>query len=336
MRKGKISEKILGRSVIKTIKYRNPEYIITGASRGCDASVTAFREVISQADAGLMFDCEKMWFDSEIFQLDVKRAFYNAINNVAADCGEPRAVQVSLLLPKKTQEEDIRGLMGMISSLCQQEHVEIAGGDTEVSDHVLSPIVHFTAYGPYLPETVEDSRNLVKEGMDIVQAGEIGLSGTAAIVCLKREELAERFTASYLDLAAKTGEAMNSVPASLAACRYGVRVMHDLSRGGIQAGLWELAEKTGMGLEADLEDILVRQETIEMCERYILNPYKMLSNGSVLLVTGDGNGLCEFFKRQGIRAAVIGKLMNSNDKVLIKGEEKRYLEPPRGDELDQL
>lgn len=333
MRTGKISENILSRSVIKPIKHKNRDKIMTGASLGSDASVTACKDVISQSSAGLMFASDKSWFESGLLEFDIKRAFFNAINNVAAECGKPYAVTVNLLLPKKTQEQDIKKMMRYLAELCQAEEIEIAGGDTEVTNNVLSPIVNFTAIGAYMPDNFQNAKKIAHDEMDIVMAGEIAFSGTAALVRLKYDELLERFAKSYVELALKTEESMSSIYASNLACKYGVRIMHDLSRGGIYGGLWELSEKTGKGVLADMNAIPVRQETIEMCEMYGLNPYKMLSNGAVLMVTDDGAGLCDYLRQNNVKSQVIGKLKNNNDKVLIKNDEKRYIEAPRGDEL---
>ncbi len=38
-------------------------------------------------------------------------------------------------------------------------------------------------------------------------------------------------------------------------------------------------------------------------------------------------------ERAGIPAAVIGKASAGNDRVLYQGEERRFLEPPKTDEL---
>lgn len=331
MRKGKVSENIISRSVIKTIKYKNKDYIIAGASLGGDASVTASGTVIGNASAGLMFSAESSWFGSEVFKFDVKRAFYNAINNVAAQCGSPKAVMVSLMLPKKSQEQDIKELMRFIAGLCKEENIEIAGGDTEVTDNVKSPIVNFSAFGEYI-----SAGSAAREERDIVLAGDIAMSGTAAIAYLKYDELCGRFQKSYIEKALNTKDCMNSTKASVLAAKYGVRLMHDLSRGGICSGLWELAEKTGKGVMADLDSIPVRQETIEVCERYHLNPYKLISNGAVLMVTQNGIDLCNYLAQNDINAAVIGRLTENNDKVLVKNEEKRYIEPPKGDELYKI
>ena len=61
--------------------------------------------------------------------------------------------------------------------------------------------------------------------------------------------------------------------------------MHDITEGGIYGALWEVAQASGVGLEVSIEDIPVRQHTIELCEFFDLNPYQLISSGSMLIVT---------------------------------------------------
>ena len=60
----------------------------------------------------------------------------------------------------------------------------------------------------------------------------------------------------------------------------GVSAMHDVTEGGVFGALWEMAEASGVGLEIDLKKIPIRQETIEICEFFNLNPYQLISSGS--------------------------------------------------------
>ena len=53
----------------------------------------------------------------------------------------------------------------------------------------------------------------------------------------------------------------------------GVSAMHDVTEGGIFGALWEMAEASGVGLEIDLKKIPIRQETVEVCEFFGVNPY---------------------------------------------------------------
>ena len=47
----------------------------------------------------------------------------------------------------------------------------------------------------------------------------------------------------------------------------------------------------------------------------------------------DGNHLVRELEKAGIKATIIGKATEGNDRVLINEEERRFLEPPKEDEL---
>ena len=330
MRIGKVSGNIINRSVLKTIKYKNKEYILEGALPGGDASISIDGTVMASSAAGLMFGEEMLLFD-------IKRALINAINNVAVAGGRPKAVNVNLVLPKKSQEQDIKNYMRYISGLCNEMNIEITGGDTEVTWNVSTPIITFNVYGQYIFEQYKKSTDIVKPGMDILMIGDIAMSGTAAIVHLKKDILSERFQQSYINLALKAEDAMDiSKEAVLLAEKYNIKIMHDLSRGGIHSAIWQLSEKVGMGVEVYMDKICIRQETIEVCELFTINPYKLISNGAFFSVCENGEKLVSELENEGIYASIVGKLRDDSDKVILKGEEKRYIEPPKGDEIYSL
>ena len=118
------------------------------------------------------------------------------------------------------------------------------------------------------------------------------------------------------------------------AMEVGVSGMHDVSRGGIFSALWELAEKGNVGIEVDLKKIPIRQETIEICEVLGVNPYELYGAGALLIVSDKGNQLLHELEKQQIPAAIIGKITGENGKVILNGEEIRYLDRPKNDSLE--
>ena len=58
-----------------------------------------------------------------------------------------------------------------------------------------------------------------------------------------------------------------------------------------------------------------------------------ISSGSMLIVADKGHDLVTALEAEGIHAAVVGKTTDDNDRVVINGEETRFLEPPKTDEL---
>ncbi len=109
--------------------------------------------------------------------------------------------------------------------------------------------------------------------------------------------------------------------------------MHDVTEGGIFGALWEIGAASNVGLEIDLKAIPIKQETVEICEFFDINPYQLISSGSMLMIAADGKELVEALAKEGVCATVIGKVIAGNDRVIVRDDERRFLEPPKTDEL---
>lgn len=164
---------------------------------------------------------------------------------------------------------------------------------------------------------------------DIVVSKWIGLEGTALLAKQYEEKLRERFPGRMIDEAAAFDRYLSVVPEAATAMKSGVCGLYAASRGGIFAGLWEMAEEAGVGLEADLRKIPVRQETIEICEVLGHNPYELLAGGCLIMTAENGNTLAAALMREGIPAALIGRTTMGNDRVLYNEGRKSYLNKPR-------
>ena len=44
-----------------------------------------------------------------------------------------------------------------------------------------------------------------------------------------------------------------------------------------------MARGAGVGLEVDLKKIPIRQETVEICNYFGVNPYQIMSSGSMMI-----------------------------------------------------
>lgn len=166
----------------------------------------------------------------------------------------------------------------------------------------------------------------------VVMAGPAALEGTQVLIAARREQLERRLSARYLAEGLCRAEETDVRRAVFLARSRGA-VVKLPGEGGIFSALWELGEFFSCGLRLGLREILLRQETIEVCELLDINPYLMFSGGCVLAVTGKPEELLAAYRENGIPAALLGTLCPGGDRVLENGEERRFLEPFRGDEL---
>ncbi len=323
MKAGKLKESILKRSVLKQLHKRCDGVLIAPAVGGDFGSVSATE------DMAVVLSSDPVTLTKDAIG---SSAIIAACNDVACSGAVPCAVSVTMLLPTSYNEEELRDLMKDLDRACEACFVDIINGHTEVTRAVKEPLVVVTAMGTVLKKDMIHSSG-VRPGMDIVATKWIGLEGTAIIAREKEEELCTRYAQPFIDKAKTFGQMMSILPEAAVAVKSGASAMHDVSEGGIFGALWEMAESAGVGLEIDLKKIPIRQETIEICEFFDVNPYKMLSGGCLLIATGDGNGLVMELEKADIPAVIIGKATESNDRVLMNEDERRFLETTQTDEL---
>jgi hydrogenase maturation factor len=254
-----------------------------------------------------------------------------ALNNLACSGARQLGLTVNLLLPTSCSENELREQIAQIDRISEEEEIPVLGGHTEVVRSVTEPILTVTAIGAV--EGAPITAAGAEAGMDILVSKWIGLEGTAILAKLREEELRSRYAQPFLDRAKQFEEYLSVRSEAAVAAQSGVAAMHDISEGGIFGALWELGQCSGVGLEIDLKKIPIRQETVEICEFFNLNPYKLVSGGSLLMAAADGNALVRAIAQSGGEAVIIGKATDSRDRVLINGEERRFLETTQTDEL---
>ena len=323
---GKIQESVLRRSVFRQLKTKREE-VLFGAGSGEDCAILTFppgQELLVSAAAAA-----KTEQDAALYGI------HAAVNNIAACGGKPAAVWLTVLLPPSAEETELRGLMEQAEQICAGLNIQIAGGHTEVTSAVNRRVLSVTAAGSVPPGRALSASGL-HAGTQLVLTKWVGLEGTAIAAREKRQELLSRFPAYLVEEAENFSGFLSVLPESEAAGDCAVCAMTDLSEGGVFGALWEMAEASGVGLEIDLKKIPIRQETVEICNFLDLNPYELLSGGSLLIGADDGYTLAERLQKAGIPAAVIGRAMPGNDRVVRNGEEKRFLGPVRMDEIHKI
>ncbi len=323
MNLGKVSETVLKRSVLNQIKHRREE-VLVGPAVGEDCSILTVAEdevlvVSTDPITGTVQDIGTL-------------AVHITANDVASNGAEVIGIMLTILLPEGTSETELRVMMQDIEAVCEKLNIEVIGGHTEITKAVHQPIITVTGLGKMKRNEIIKTAG-AKSGQEIVMTKWAGLEGTAIIANAKEEELRTKYSGSFIDGAKSMMEYISVVPEAMVARAVGVTSMHDVTEGGIFGALWEIGAASKVGLEVDLKKILLKQETVEICEFYDLNPYMLISSGCMLIVTDKANQLVDRLKASGIAAAVIGRITEGNDRIIINEEERRFLEPPKSDEL---
>lgn len=323
MKIGKVPEQVLKRSVLHQIHNRRDEVLI-GASVGEDCAAVMVAE-----DEMLVMSTDPITGTAkDIGQLAVQVT----ANDLASAGAQPIGVMLAILLPESISEQKLRDMMQQAEAACAKAGMQIIGGHTEVTKAVNQPIISVVGIGKAKKGRLVSTGG-ARAGMDIVVTKWVGIEGTSIIAKEKEEELRSRFGQPLIDEAKAFDQFLSVLPEAAVAVKNGAAAMHDVTEGGIFGALWEMAEASGVGLRIDLKKIPIRQETIEICEFFGINPYGLISSGSMLIAAKDGGRIVDELEKQGIHAAVVGKAAEGNDRIIYLADEERYLEPPKADEL---
>ncbi len=322
MEQGTLGELCLTRSVTKHIRNHN-KALICGAAVGSDYSAIKLSEEVV--------------IDSEGVSTIPYVAWIKAMNNLSVSGGTPVAVRINMLLPIDTEEAQVKEYMNVFNQLADETGIQIAGGHTEVSPIYASSSFVIHAIGQSRVDRIFSKKKCV--GYDVVMTGYAGLMGTDILARGKYEALKTRYSASYIkgaffereaySIANVVAHVMEMANKSESEIVY----MHDVSHGGVYGALWQLGSRLNHGIKINHLQIPIKQETVEVCEFFDINPYMLEGTGALLIVTDMGEELVTRLQDKHINASVIGKITEGKERVVVLEEEKRFLAPVKGDEI---
>lgn len=323
MKIGKISNTVFQRSVMKQIKHRRNEVILPA---GVGEDSVAIR--LGTDEAMLLSTETVIGMEQEVG----RTAVYTVANDLAASGAQMLGIVVNILLPEQSREIVIKRLLSQMEEVCSSLIIEILEVSVEVTRAVNQPFLTITGVGTCTNGEIVTTKGL-RAGDDLVMTKWTGLLGTARLAKEHFQELTERYTNEFISRAAEFVEYHSVVEDAKIAKQQGVTCMHYVAERGIYGALWDLSLAAGIGFEVELAKIPILQETVEICEFYDLNPYQLISGGSLLIGTQNGNAIVKALKEAGIHAEIIGKAKSGKDKLIIREGERFSLEPPKLDEL---
>lgn len=336
MNTGKLTEAAEERSVIRILgkKGIEPVRVVTKELSG------GHKLVLATEETGVEYECQSGFLLDQILGLLAAEGVWNP------------ALVVSVSIPASWEETDLKKLTRNLRESMKQREIEDYTVRIRVQEELRNPVLTVSGSGisgtheigrtagdrPHI-KTDEQFTNVRTDklpefaaGASIIMAGYAALEATACIISAKRELLMERLPVNYLDGGMKAALRTDMRPAIRLAGKQGALVK-TAGEGGIFTALWELGRYLDSGMTVWLREIPLLQETIEVCEVLDVNPYLMLSTGSILAVTEQPEELLDACREMDIPAAKIGVLTGGHDRVLVNGEERRFLEPFRGDEI---
>lgn len=214
-------------------------------------------------------------------------------NDLAVTGATPLFFLPTILLPAGTADEETAArIFRQIGAACNELHITVAGGHTEVTHTVNQPVVAGTLLG-----SVAHGRQVSSAGCRpgdlLLLAGRVPVEGASIIARERREELlALGWQSVELDRAANYlySPGISVVDPALAAAAAGlVSAMHDPTEGGVATAIGEMTDASGLGATVDLDAIEVDPTGAALCEAFRLDPLGVIASGALLAATPPEN-----------------------------------------------
>jgi hydrogenase expression/formation protein HypE len=255
-------------------------------------------------------------------------------NDIASSGARPYAMLLTMLVPPDKNLEDIEKVMDQLAEESDRIGVDIIGGHTEVTDAVTRIVLSATVIGRIETGKIIKSSG-AGPGDDIIMTGFAAMEGTYIIANDWQEQIEGILSDDDRKALGSLGASISVVEEGVLAGLNGATAMHDVTEGGVYGAIYELCEASGVGCEIYKEKIPILDVTIKICDKFSIDPYRLIGSGSMLITSKNSSALIEIFNENGIKAEVIGNINGKGIYVIDNGN-KSLIKPPEADELFSL
>ncbi len=325
MKTGKLDSALLEELVFKHLKFRREE-VTTRPGIGEDCAVVDFGD----------YDCVLSTDPITGAVADIGRlAVQISCNDIASNGVEPLGLLLACMLPEGTTAEEIDEIMRQAGEVSENLGVEIIGGHTEITKAVNTPVIVSTALGKALKGASQSAENM-QPGDYILVTKQVALEGTGIIANDYGTMLAEFLNEKEIDEAKSMLDSVSVVKEGVIAGKIGTSGMHDITEGGVLGAIWEMCRISKTGAEVWEERIPVADVTRKMCNFFGINPLRLISSGSMMIIVNPDKKkeMIEKIQQNGIATACIGRITNvENGCILVSNGIETTIHPPESDEL---
>ena len=325
MRIGKLSNEELEQVVIRKIKYQHPDVLIHSGV-GEDCSVIDYGDevcvVSSDPITGAAHQIGKLAIDV-------------ACNDIASTGAEALGVMMVMLAPPSATKEELAQVMREATDEAARLKIEILGGHTEVTDAVNRMVLVMTVIGKERKSQFESNNQPVRPGDWVLISKEIGLEGTAILAYDREEWVSGQIDAATLALAKAQMNRLSVLEEGRIGAKVGFKYMHDITEGGVLGACWEASRAMGQGVKIELEAIPLLPVTRKIAEIFEIDPYSLISSGSMLAVVTPDQGVKWIAEGeiQGIRVTKIGEVQGNQPMLSAADGSVRVIASPEADAL---
>ena len=206
-------------------------------------------------------------------------AVHGTLNDVAMMGARPLYLAASFILEEGLPLADLKRIVDSMAAAARDAGVPVVTGDTKVVERGKGDGIFITTTGVgWLSAGLALSGDRARPGDVILLSGSIGEHGMA--IMSQRENLA--FDAPIVSDTAALHELVAAMLATDAAS--GLRCLRDPTRGGLAAGLNEIAQQSQVGMLLEEAAIPLQPAVAAACEFLGLDPLHVANEGKLLAI----------------------------------------------------
>ncbi len=262
-------------------------------------------------------------------------AVHVSCNDLAAFGIRPKGLLLVLIAPPAATAEEVAWVIDQASQTARSLNVSIVGGHTEVSDAVTRFVVTTTAIG-FAQDGQMVQSDGGKAGDTLLMTKTAGIEGTTILAADQKSRLKNTLTEAEFDQARALIDYISVVPEGIIGGAQNAHAMHDATEGGILGESCEMAQACGLGLEIELDSIPVHPLTRKIADELSINPFRLISSGTLLIATDQPDRIIEALAAENILCTAIGHLTENPDFLQILSGQVSDLDPPGPDELYKI
>ncbi|MGE5197836.1 MAG: AIR synthase family protein [Deltaproteobacteria bacterium] len=268
-------------------------------------------------------------------ELGIEKAAWFAVHILASDVAvsgiSPRYLAVDLNLPPEITEDELTRLWTTVDEECKKLGIAVTTGHTARYAGCNYPMVGgATMFGVDKKEKLIIPR--AKVGDEVVISKGPAIEATGLMAAYFPRYLERKYGQAFVKKAQNIYYQMSTVQdALIAASVGGVTAMHDATEFGVFGGLCEIAAHSEVGMNIYLDKIILQEEVQKTCECFDLDPYKSISEGTLLATVKKNKAaqVVSALNKAGILASVAGEVVEKEKgmRVFDKGREYELKHP---------
>ncbi len=207
-------------------------------------------------------------------------AICGTINDLAVAGAEPRYLSSAFIIEEGFKIETLQKIAQSMQQICEQTKVKIVTGDTKVVEKgsIDGIFINTSGIGMIIDDYQHKS---IEIGDEIIVTGNIGDHGTAIAL--------SRYGLNTENIESDCAPLHSTVMALREYLPY-IKIMKDLTRGGIATALNEIAEQQHIHIHLIENQIPISKEVQAVADLLGLEPLYLACEGRMILIVNNGYG----------------------------------------------